>query len=116
MTRYHFHAADGATLRDSEGEELPDIDAAKAVAPDVMAALLPMKRHEFWRRKMLSVSVTDETGRLVAVITATAPWTLSPKLMWRPKTEIRPGRGPAPGTDGAAFRNTRRTTAPAGPG
>lgn len=72
MTRYHFHAADGATLRDSDGEELPDIDAAKAVALDVMAALLPMKRHEFWRRKMLSVSVKDETGRLVAVITATA--------------------------------------------
>lgn len=72
MTRYHFHAADGATLRDAEGEDLPDLEAAKGVALDLMADLLPMKRDSFWRRKMLSVSVKDESGRLVAVITTTA--------------------------------------------
>lgn len=72
MTRYHFHAADGSELRDADGEELPGLDAAKAVALEVMTELLSMKREDFWRRKMLSVSVKDETGRLVAVINATA--------------------------------------------
>ena len=72
MTRYHFHAADGATLRDAEGEDLPTLEDAKTVAVDVLAELLPMKREAFWKTKMLSVSVKDETGRLVAVLTTTA--------------------------------------------
>lgn len=72
MTRYHFHTADGATLGDAEGEELPTLEEAKTVALDVMAELLPMKRDAFWKTKRLTVSVKDETGRLVAVLTTTA--------------------------------------------
>jgi len=72
MTRYYFHAADGAQLRDTEGEELSTLEDAKTIAVDVMAELLSMKRDAFWKRKMLSVAVKDETGRLVAVLTTTA--------------------------------------------
>lgn len=82
MTRYHFHAADGAPLRDAEGEDLPSLEHAKTVAVDVMAELLPMKRDAFWKTKMLSVSVKDESGRLVAVLTTTA--TVDP--IGRPET------------------------------
>lgn len=72
MTRYHFHAADGVAIQDLHGEELPDLQAAKDVALDVMAEMLPMKRRDFWAHKVFSVSVKDDQGRLVAVLTTTA--------------------------------------------
>ena len=72
MPRYHFHAADGVAIQDAQGEELPDLQAAKDVALDVLAELLPMKRRDFWAHKVFSVSVRDEGGRLIAVLTTTA--------------------------------------------
>lgn len=72
MTRYYFHAADGVQFRDAEGEELPDLDAAKDVALQVLTEMLPLKRDDFWNTKKFSVSVKDQTGRLVAVLTTIA--------------------------------------------
>jgi hypothetical protein len=68
MTRFHFHAADGSPFRDRHGEELPDLDAAKTVALDILTEMLPSRAVEFWDQKSFSVSVKDETGRLVAVL------------------------------------------------
>ena len=76
MTRYHFHAADGTPFRDRHGEELPDLDAARTVALDIMTEMLPSRAVEFWEQKSFSVAVKDETGRLVAVLTTIA--TLDP--------------------------------------
>jgi hypothetical protein len=72
MTRYFFHAADGSAFRDEDGEILPDLEAAKDVALDVLTEMLPGKRDEFWDAKKFSVAVKDDTGRLVAVLTTTA--------------------------------------------
>jgi len=72
MPRYHFHAADGSVFRDEEGEELPDLDAARAVAVDVLVQMLPLKAEALWKHKTFTVNVKDETGRLVASITTLA--------------------------------------------
>jgi hypothetical protein len=72
MTRYHFHAADGTQFRDEDGEELPSLGAAKGVALEVLTEMLPSKANEFWEAKTFSVSVKDETGRLVVVLTTLA--------------------------------------------
>lgn len=72
MPRYHFHAADGEPYRDDEGEELPGLEAAKAVALDVLTEILPMKAADFWRSGIFTVSVKDGQGRMVATLTATA--------------------------------------------
>jgi hypothetical protein len=79
MTRYHFHAKDGSQFRDEEGEELPSLEAAKKAALQVHNAMLPTKADDFLRDKMFSVSVKDETGRLVAVLTTTAVFDPVPK-------------------------------------
>ena len=72
MPRYHFHAADGTQFRDEDGEELPDLDAAKEVALAVLTEMLPGQSVDFWENRLFTVSVKDETGRLVAVLTTTA--------------------------------------------
>lgn len=72
MTGYHFHAADGTQFRDEDGEELADLQAAQAVALDVVLQVLPGIKAEFWNKKIFSVSVKEETGRLVALLTMTA--------------------------------------------
>jgi hypothetical protein len=72
MPRYHFHTADGSKFRDEDGEELPDLSAAKAVAIEVLTQMLPGKANELWESKIFSVNVKDETGRLVAVLNTVA--------------------------------------------
>ena len=72
MPRYHFHAADGSQYRDEEGEELPGVEKARSVALDVLTEILPSRADDFWREGVFTVSVKDEAGRLVAVLTATA--------------------------------------------
>ena len=72
MPRYYFHTADGITVRDEDGEELPDLEAAKDVAIEVLSELLPAKARGLWETKTFSVSVKDEAGRLVASLTTVA--------------------------------------------
>lgn len=77
MTRYYFHTADGHVLRDAEGEELPHLEAVKHAASMVMSEALPSVMCELWQSKRFSVSVKDDTGRLVAMLTVLA--TLDPE-------------------------------------
>ena len=86
MTRYHFHAADGTQFRDEKGDELPSLEAAKAVALDVLVEMLPGKAREFWRDKAFTVCVKDQTGRLVAVLTTIATVDPVPKPDVPPET------------------------------
>ncbi|HST92506.1 MAG TPA: hypothetical protein VLJ13_09960 [Brevundimonas sp.] len=72
MPRYHFHAADGSQFRDEEGEELPGVAEARAVALDVLTEILPSRADDFWREGVFTVSVKEGTGRLVVVLTTTA--------------------------------------------
>lgn len=66
MTRYYFHAANGSQIRDEDGEELSGLDAAKDVAAAVMSELLALDHASVWDDGALSVTVRDETGRMVA--------------------------------------------------
>lgn len=72
MPRYYFHAADGAQIRDEDGEELTDLEAAKAVAASVMSELLLIRRQSLWDEGPLTVTVDDETGHRVACLTTMA--------------------------------------------
>lgn len=72
MTRYHFHSVDGTAFRDVDGEELRDLNEAKAVAIDVLAAALPAKQAQLWESRSFAVFVKDDAGRVVASLTTTA--------------------------------------------
>lgn len=72
MTRYYFHAANGSQIRDEDGEDLSGLDAAKEVAAAVMSELLGIRPASVWDDGALSVTVRDESGRLVARLTTVA--------------------------------------------
>lgn len=72
MPRYHFHAADTRRYPDREGEILPDLRAAQATGLAVFTEMPRVKSDEFWDSRTFSVTVKDDTGRIVAVITASA--------------------------------------------
>ena len=63
MARYFFNLTNGKTIRDTDGEEVSDLHAAKAIA--IQAA------HDFARNKHMPetggvyVCVTDEHGKEV---------------------------------------------------
>ena len=57
MPRYFFHFTNERTLRDDEGEDLPDLAAAKAHAARIAAELVSEpESHAF------AVLITDEHG------------------------------------------------------
>lgn len=95
MAHFHFHAADGAKFRDLDGEDLPDLEAAKAVAVEILAEMLPGKSDVLWKHKTFGIYVKDEQGRLVAVLTTVA--TLDP---FPGVATPRPGASPDTGEAG----------------
>jgi hypothetical protein len=61
MARYFFHFTNGRTLRDHEGEDLPDLVAAIAHAARIAAELASEPESQ-----VLAVSITDEHGNELA--------------------------------------------------
>ena len=71
MPRYHFHVRDGSNLkRDGKGQELPDVEAARQQAISMRRAILGGKPHQGGALDRRSIEISDETGRVVDVITS----------------------------------------------
>lgn len=91
MTRYHFHSVDGTVFRDEDGEDLEDLEAAKAAAIDILAETLPAKQADLWESKSFAVFVKDDSGRVVASLTTTAMTDPDPDPASAPNPRLRQG-------------------------
>jgi uncharacterized protein DUF6894 len=63
MARYFFHFTNGRTLRDDEGEDLPDLVAAKAHAARIAAELVSDPEAQAF-----AILITDEHGNELACV------------------------------------------------
>lgn len=70
MPRYFFRLRDGEVVRDEEGEELADNDAACAAAVEVFAETIPSKSGVLMDGGDYEVMVTDAGAAQVYSITA----------------------------------------------
>lgn len=72
MPHFYFHTENGDCIRDDQGEDLPDIDAAREEAVTVLGEILRYRGSDFWTTASFSVIVTDGEGRTVVSVTAKA--------------------------------------------
>ncbi|WP_395944848.1 DUF6894 family protein [Brevundimonas sp.] len=72
MPHYFFHTQNGDRIRDEQGEDLPDVDAAREEAVTVLGEILRYRGSAFWTTGAFSVIVTDADGRTVVSVTAQA--------------------------------------------
>ncbi len=70
MPRYFFRLSNGDVMKDHEGEELADHEAACAVALEVFAETIPSKRATLAKGGHYEVMVTDEDAAPVYSVTA----------------------------------------------
>jgi hypothetical protein len=70
MPRYFFRLRDGETVRDEDGEELADHEAACEAAIEVFAETIPSKRGVLMDGGDYEVMVTDAGNGRVYSITA----------------------------------------------
>lgn len=83
LPRYYFHTQNGDRVRDDQGEELADLDAARNEALTVLGEILRYRGSAFWTTGSFSVIVTDAGGEVAFSITAQASdaapkgWSLS---------------------------------------
>ena len=70
MPRYFFRLRNGDVMRDEEGEELADNDAACAAALQVFAETIPSKQAALMDGGDYEVMVTDADAAQVYSITA----------------------------------------------
>lgn len=70
MPRYFFRLRNGDVVRDEDGEELADNDAACAAAVEVFAETIPSKSHVLTGGGDYEVMVTDADATEVYSITA----------------------------------------------
>lgn len=62
MARYYFHLHDGTFVADGEGIELPDWEAASALAMVRAGQAVAASGAKFWKGEHLRVVVTDQVG------------------------------------------------------
>ena len=62
MYRFHFNIHDGSSTPDEDGTELPDIDAARRQAAQLMGQMLCDDPDMFWNGEEWHLDVTDERG------------------------------------------------------
>ncbi|MBA4808687.1 hypothetical protein [Brevundimonas sp.] len=72
MPHYYFHTENGDRIRDDQGEELPDVEAAREEAVTVLGEILRYRGSAFWTTGSFSVIVTDDAGQAVVSVTARA--------------------------------------------
>ncbi len=71
MPRYFFHVREGAELsRDLEGQELPNVEAARREAIAANREIMGEKILHGGSLDHRSIEIADETGRVVDVVTA----------------------------------------------
>lgn len=69
MPRYYFHVREGSVLnRDTEGQELPDAEAARLEAISSSREMLGEKLLHGGSLNNRSIEIADETGHVVDVV------------------------------------------------
>ena len=69
MPRYFFHVREGSDLnRDAEGQDLPDVEAARREAINSVREIISEKLLHGGALNHRSIEIADETGRVVDVI------------------------------------------------
>ena len=68
MPRYYFHLHNGATARDEEGRELPDLNAARQEAIRAARELMGEDIKEGLLRLGHRIEIGDENGAEVLVV------------------------------------------------
>lgn len=68
MPRFFFHVHDGAVIRDEEGAELSDLQAARTEAVKYAGRLLIDEADKFWSGEEWRMEVTDEAGLILFVL------------------------------------------------
>lgn len=71
MPKFYFHTRDGHCLKDEEGEDLADRDAAYTVGVKVMSEMLPLKAADLRVDPCFEVVVTDHDREVVYTIKTT---------------------------------------------
>lgn len=69
MPRYFFHSRDGVAFQDPTGLDLPDLNSAGIEAVRYMSELLRDEAHDVWRHGELQLSITDDRGAELCVLT-----------------------------------------------
>ena len=72
MPRYFFSTANGHFIKDDEGDMLPDDDAARAMAVDILSEILPSQREQLCEGGHYTILVATEDRADLYEITATA--------------------------------------------
>jgi hypothetical protein len=72
MARFYFHARDvsGDVSLDTEGQELPDLDAARREALNTNREMLGEQLLHSGLLGHSQIEITDETGQVLAVVKA----------------------------------------------
>ena len=78
MPRYFFNVHDGRVLLDTDGTELPGIEAAHREAVQLAGRLLVDQPNEFWNGEDWRVEVMNENQLLMFVLNFTA--TMAPAV------------------------------------
>ncbi|MDP8994433.1 MAG: hypothetical protein M3N07_05535 [Pseudomonadota bacterium] len=60
MHRFYFNIEDGASLADTEGAELPDVQAARLEAVRLTGQILKDQPELLWERRDFEMHVTNE--------------------------------------------------------
>ena len=69
MPRYFFHVREGSTLsRDTEGQELPNAEAARKEAVSTSREILGEKLLHGGALDSRTIEIADETGHVVDVV------------------------------------------------
>jgi hypothetical protein len=72
MPRYYFHVREGAEIsRDTEGQELPNAEAARKEATSVNREILGERILHGGSLDHRQIEIADETGHVVDVVNAT---------------------------------------------
>lgn len=69
MSRYYFHIEDGRVSRDETGTELRSLAEARVEATRSLGAVLQHTPAEFWEGELLKVTVDDDQGLTLFVVT-----------------------------------------------
>jgi hypothetical protein len=68
VQRYFFHLQSSHVVRDEEGSEHQDLDAAKCHAVQMIAQVLCERPKTFWEADTYRVTVTDERGLVLFTV------------------------------------------------
>jgi len=69
MSRYFFHVREGSVLhRDTEGQELPDVEAARLEAISSSREMLGERLLHGGSLNNRTIEIADETGHVVDVV------------------------------------------------